>query len=500
VIQLLQHKHQVKAALESFVNRMETRFEKKVKAIQSDRGGEFWNKEIDSFCRTKGIVHRKTNPYSSLENGVAERLNMTLMEKTRALLEESHLGKEFWGEAVLTVNYTRTVSTVHGKTPLEVLTGKRPKVDNLRVFGVKAFVHVPNQKRKKLDAVSEKGTFLGYEPETKGYRILRERDGVVIVSKDVTFEETPRSKTILIDLDEESGESALPKDDGLDELGGARDLSRVSPLDSPSAGATPTGEASASDDPVPEGEKGREAPSKRVRKPSTRYPETEWQRANLAKEKATGHIEPQSYEEALASPDAELWQKAMDEEMASLLENQTWSTEPVPEGVKPVPVKWVYKIKTDENGNIERFKARVCAKGYKQQQGVDFEEVFAPVSRQSTVRALLTIAAVRDLEVEQLDVKIAFLNGDLEEEIWMEQPKGYEVGGKETACHLKKALYGLKQAPRAWHLKLTQEMGKLGFVPSTADPALFTKKTEEETTYAAVWVDDCLVVGEEESA
>jgi hypothetical protein len=199
----------------------------------------------------------------------------------------------------------------------------------------------------------------------------------------------------------------------------------------------------------------------------------------------------------LSGPDSEFWQKAMDEEIVSLLENQTWTAEEVPPGVKTVPVKWVYKIKSDEHGNIERFKARVCAKGYKQTQGVDFEEVFAPVSRQPTLRTLLAVAAVQDLEVEQLDVKTAFLNGDLEEDIWMDQPKGFEVGGKTKACHLQKALNGLKQAPRAWHLKLTKEMSGLGFEPSSADPSLFIRKSEGSITYVAVWVDDCLVVGSE---
>jgi hypothetical protein len=189
------------------------------------------------FCQAKGIVHRTTNPYSSQENGVAERLNRTLVERARALLDSSGLEKKFWAEAVHTVNYlrNRTISRVHGKTPLEVLTGEKPSVSHLRVFGSKCFVHVPQEKRKKLDPVAEEGILIGYKANSKGYRILRKSDGGVQVSKDVKFLE---AETV---------------EDGLDELGGARDLSRVSPLDSPGAGATPTGEASAKEDPEPEG-------------------------------------------------------------------------------------------------------------------------------------------------------------------------------------------------------------------------------------------------------
>jgi hypothetical protein len=267
----------------------------------------------------------------------------------------------------------------------------------------------------------------------------------------------------------------------------------VSPLDSPGAGATPTGEASTRED---------LERSQRARKPSSKYLASEWQCANLAKgaenEAESGKTEPETYSEAISGPDAELWAKAMEEEMASLIENKTWEVKEVPQGVKPVPVKWVFKMKRDQHGNIERYKVRVCAKGFKQTKGVDFEEVFAPVSRQVTLRTLLAVAAAKDLEVDQLDVKTTFLNGDLEEEIWMEQPEGFEIGEKDRACHLQKALYELKQAPRAWHLKLTREMGTLGFETSSADPALFVKRYER-TVYVAVWVDDCLVVGEKEA-
>lgn len=516
VLTLLKEKKQVKGAMEAFVTRMETQLDRKVKSFQSDRGGEFWNRETEDFCGEKGIIHRKTNPYSPQEGGVAERLNRILMEKTRAMLADSGLGPEYWGEAVMTANYVRnrTVSSVHGKTPYEMFAGEKPKVDNLRVFGSKAFVHVPSQKRKKLDAVSEPGVFLGYEPNTKGYRILRNRDWSVIVSKDVTFaEERGSSPVVAEDSEEEDGESGIETEpeSGTELQSEPQSEPQTESGTEPESGAEPEPESSASGG-ERDGERTRgktgETETERVyprreRKPNSLYPKSDWQQALSAKETAKGEpakgrVEPQTYEEALSGEDAELWQRAMDEEMASLLENKTWRVELVPEGVKPVPVKWVFKIKTDENGNVERYKARVCAKGYKQKQGVDFEEVFAPVSRQPTVRALLSLAAVEDLEIEQLDVKTAFLNGELEEEIWMEQPQGFEVGGNEKACHLQKALYGLKQAPRAWHLKLTEEMGRIGFVPSTADPSLFVKQTETESTYAAVWVDDCLIVGKTE--
>lgn len=203
--------------------------------------------------------------------------------------------------------------------------------------------------------------------------------------------------------------------------------------------------------------------------------------------------EPATMEEALQSEDAEQWQQAMDEEIASLLSNNTWTLEEVPAGVKPIPVKWVLKVKKDAKGNVERYKARLVAKGFKQREGIDFEEVFAPVSKYATLRALLATTAALDLELHQLDIKTAFLNGYLQEDVYIQQPPGYETGGDNTACHLHRALYGLRQAPRAWHLRLKEELERHGFRPSDADPGLYIRAEATDNVYILVYVDDILM-------
>jgi hypothetical protein len=185
----------------------------------------------------------------------------------------------------------------------------------------------------------------------------------------------------------------------------------------------------------------------------------------------------------------------MQEEIASLKEYDTWTVEPLPVGVKPIPCKWVYKVKRDAYGNVERYKARLVAKGFRQVEGVDYDEVYAPVSKHSSLRALLSIVADGDFELHQLDVKTAFLNGELEEDIWLCHPPGFEQGPAGTACHLKKALYGLKQAPRAWHLKLKEELLGMGFIESDADPGLFILHYKDRSVYVLVYVDDLLVAG-----
>ena len=203
-------------------------------------------------------------------------------------------------------------------------------------------------------------------------------------------------------------------------------------------------------------------------------------------------VEPQTLDEALNGPQSTQWRAAMAEELQSLLSSNTWDLVSLPVGAKAVPVKWVFKIKRDQNGSVTRFKARLVVQGFRQQQGVDFDEVFAPTSKHTTLRLLLAIAAANDLEIQQLDIKTAFLNGFLEEQVYVKQPPGFPLGSPDLVCHLNKALYGLRQAPRAWFTRLKQELVGMGFTPSESDPALFTYHSKDAVFYLLVWVDDFL--------
>ena len=187
----------------------------------------------------------------------------------------------------------------------------------------------------------------------------------------------------------------------------------------------------------------------------------------------TADTEPSTYQEVV---DCKEWKQAMSEELKSINDNKTWMLTDAPPGVKPIGLKWVFKIKRDADGNITRHKARLVAKGYVQRAGVDFDEVFAPVARMESVRFLLAIAAHHGWTVHHLDVKSAFLNGDLAEEVYVEQPPGYAVRGKERKVYrLHKALYGLRQAPRAWNAKLDSSLQSLGFKCSAAEHAVYVR-------------------------
>ena len=190
----------------------------------------------------------------------------------------------------------------------------------------------------------------------------------------------------------------------------------------------------------------------------------------------------------------------MQEEYESLISTNTWELEHPPKSMRTIPVKWVFKLKRNANGDIDRYKARLVVKGFHQREGIDYDEVYAPVSKHTSLRTLLALVAAKDLELHQLDIKTAFLNGKLEEDVYVEQPPGYEQGPPGLACHLKHALYGLKQAPRTWHKRLDQELALHSFKPSDADPSLYIRHDKHGSVYLLIYVDDILIIADNTTA
>lgn len=207
--------------------------------------------------------------------------------------------------------------------------------------------------------------------------------------------------------------------------------------------------------------------------------------------------DPSTFQEAIGSSERDSWMEAMVEEMESLKKNKTWELSELPEGKKPVGCKWVYKKKEAvSEKEKERFKARLIAKGYSQRKGIDYDEVFSPVVRHTSIRIILTLVASYDLELEQLDVKTAFLHGDLEEVIFMEQPEGFKQPETEhMVCRLKKSLYGLKQSPRQWYKKFDSFMIQIGFTRCEYSYCVYVKSLEDGSyIFLLLYVDDMLIV------
>lgn len=512
VVRPLARKSDVAGAVKDTLTYLENHSGCNTKCLRCDNGSEYINDELSTFCSKNGIKLETTVRYTPEQNGAAERLNRTLMDKVRPMLTNGNLSKSLWAEAVVTANYVRNRSPVSGrdKTPWELFWDTKPDVSHLRTFGARVYALTPKALRNKLENTSEPGRFIGYPPNTKGYKILLD-NGRIIISRDVTFVEsgwtssTLARKPEILPIEEEDAESVGEE--------GPEAPGEQAPPGGPDGG--PGGPGGGFGGPGPGGGGGAGpftgSPSthKRTKRTAAGVPASVWRdesymitgrKRNLAG--LAAHLavisEPSTLDEALASEEAELWQQAMDEEMASLLKNNTWTLEYPPSGITPIPVKWVFKVKRDSTGSVERFKARLVAKGFRQREGIDYDEVFAPVSKYTTLRTLLALAASEDLEVHQLDIKTAFLNGELEEDVWIQQPPLYETSDGK-ACHLHKSLYGLKQAPRAWHAKLKEELEAMGFCSTAADPALFIN-TSGDPIYLLTYVDDILAVTSDSSA
>ena len=206
--------------------------------------------------------------------------------------------------------------------------------------------------------------------------------------------------------------------------------------------------------------------------------------------------EPLTYQQAMSSPDAPYRKEAVNSEIESILQNHTWELVDLPKGSKPLGYKWIFKKKLKADGSIDKYKARLVIKGFRQKQDLDYFDTYSPVTRITSIRMLIAIASILNLEIHQMDVKTAFLNGELEEEIYMQQPEGFLSPGNENkVCKLVKSLYGLKQAPKQWHEKFDETMLSNGFKINESDKLAYIKYTDIGYVIVCLYVDDLLILG-----
>ncbi|RLM60992.1 retrotransposon protein, putative, Ty1-copia subclass [Panicum miliaceum] len=429
---------------------IERQTERKVKLLRTDNGGEFCSDVFNDYCRQEGIVRHHTIPHTPQQNGVAERMNRTIISKARCMLSNARMSKRFWAEAANTACYliNRSPSIpLNKKTPIEVWSSSPADYSQLRVFGCTAYAHVDNG---KLEPRAIKCLFLGYGSGVKGYKLWNPETGKTFMSRSVVFNESVmfndslssdhvpdnsekelRHMSVQVEhVDDEVATQLEPVDDHDNEV--ADDDVQHSP-------------------PVLQLEE--ELPiAHRRSKRSCGPPARLIEECNLTSytlscaEQVENTHEPATYTEAISCDDREKWISAMHEEMQSLEKNCTWEVVPLPEKKKIVRCKWIFKRKEGLSpSEPPKFKVRLVAKGYSQIPGVDYNDIFSPVVKHSSVRTFFSIVASHDFELEQLDVKTAFLHGELEEDIYMDQPEGFIVSGKEKfVCKLKRSLYGLK--------------------------------------------------------
>ncbi|GJU60118.1 retrovirus-related pol polyprotein from transposon TNT 1-94 [Tanacetum coccineum] len=497
-----------------------------------DNGIEFVNKTLTEFYESVGITHNTSVPQTPQQNGVVERRNRTLMEAARTMLIFAKAPMFLWAEAVATACYTLNrslVHTLHGKTYYELLKGKKPEVKYFWVFGSLCYPTNDYDDLGKLKAKADIGIFVGYAPTKKAYRIYNKRTRKIQETVHVTFDELTEGMTSVQPSTGLGPNSMAPGHNGagpeINNLQSGRIGSGL--VTTPTTPSVPPTEKQLSELFQPLFDEDEEFPpdvhphlvnvapprapeiapdspstttvtedapaATTITSPSQTSPpdtgvdgpentittfgsesfensvtnEFDSEASSFGTVNFLENVEPKNFKEAVQYP---CWIDAMQEEIHEFERLAVWELVPAPSHSLVIGLKWVYKIKLDEYGEVLKNKARLVAKGYRQEAGIDFEESFAP-----------------------MDVKTAFLNGELNEVVYVSQPEGFVDPDQPTHVYrLKKALYGLKQAPRAWYDKLSRFLMSTGFSKGVVDPTLFTRKTGKHILLVQIYVDDII--------
>ncbi|KAK2350959.1 putative mitochondrial protein [Trifolium repens] len=458
--------------------------------IRSDHGREFENSKFDDFCAAEGIKHEYSSPITPQQNGIVERKNRTIQESARVMLHAKNVPYHFWAEAMNTACYVHNRVTLRKGTTstlYELWKDRKPTVKHFHIFGSECFILADREPRRKLDPKSEKGFFLGYSTNSRAYRVYNTKTQVVMESVNVVVKDSSDKENEGVDQGTPVSVNAEP-DDGA---------------------STPASMNEADERTIEEDNDESARPQATSKGPSVRVQKNHpldlvignpeqgitTRRTNdvVANSCFVSLFEPKNVKEALTD---EAWIEAMQEELNQFERSEVWDLVPRPEDVNVIGTKWVYKNKSDENGTVTRNKARLVAQGYTQIEGLDFDETFAPVARLESIRLLLGVACILKFKLYQMDVKSAFLNGYLQEEVYVEQPKGFvDPEHPNYVYKLKKALYGLKQAPRAWYERLTQFLEEQGYRKGGSDKTLFVKQEKGKFIIAQIYVDDIVFGG-----
>jgi hypothetical protein len=563
-VSVIRKKSEQPATLKVLRRRAETESGAKMDTLETDGGSEYVNGLVKRDLERHGIRHVATPPYTKEWNGTSERYGQTVMMTTRAIMWGTKLPKSLWGEAVATAAYLinrRPSAKQSGMTPYEAWFGRKPNISHLRIWGSKAYVHVPKERRPdiKLSDRATEALFVGYAEQEGNYRFYIPSQHRIVTSRDAVFHETVVGEKRDSAIDDDQGQAELSTN-GLTEIAASSSSSDETipsdnsdqesesetvatstrafenlpghnnppeyPPDLPELVSLEEEDFDDDDDdeiapeppiaPAPEPQPLRRSArttQPRVRDDDPRFRiesrnpkglmREERQAAQPAMSATAFSIPPelreppQSYKEAMRRPDVEEWIRAMNDEIASLEGMDTWEVLPRPPHTRVLGGRWHFAYKYDEYGAIIRYKARYVAQGYKQIYNVDYTDTYSPVTVSTSIRAVLALAAHFDWPIQQFDVRTAFLNGKLEETIYIELPEGYKTPSSgNTVAHLKKGLYGLKQAGRAWNRTLDEELRKIGFVRCDSDPCVYVKNVDAKSTVIlAIHVDDGLGIG-----
>jgi len=429
-VEIIKNKSDTLPKFKSVLTEIENVSEIRLKSFQSDNGGEYDSIEFSEFLESRGIYRRSSVPYTAQQMGVAERMNQDLLSKARCMLIQAGLGPEFWGEAVNLACYVRNrcVSSVTAKTPYELWFGEEIKdVELLRmkVFGCKAWAAVLPKPQSKLVQRARKCVMLVYSSNKRAYRLWDIDNKYVIESRDVKFNEkcfplntvhAETSECCKSDLNVNVSPELVLEDssdhDLCDNDSDKEETENVEVI--PNVNAT----SDTSSRP------------KRVPKPK---------RCICCNNVKCSVLEPKSVDEALNREFCDEWKQAIIEEILCLESNGTWELVKRPPNAKVTKTIWVLRVKKDQYGFVEKFKARLVVQGCNQIEGVDYTDSYSPVLKKTTIRLMTAISVQQNLTCRQLDVKSAYLHSDIEEDIYIEQPLDFvDKCRPDYVCKLRK--------------------------------------------------------------
>lgn len=533
-IYFLTKKSEAFEAYKEYEERVWTLFEKRINTLRTDNGGEYLSREFHDHLTRKGTKHEETAPYTPQQNGGNERLNQTLGNSSRSMMIYSKCPKFLWPEAYRCSTFIKNrvpSSANQGMTPFEVWHGKKADLPEMRTFGCDAYAKIPDQMRKKLDPKSKPCKMLGYDENSKAYRLWDIEKQEIIISRDVIFNEKfilpwDRETRAVDGIVDENPFGILDHDDEYEERAGDVDEADAGDIDSDSEDDSdddenfrPDAVAAIQQEPAePIQPPARNAAPTRIprpvrnRMPNSRYDQRIWDCsfaevmfAKSVVDKKESDLNdadiPSSYKQAMKSCYSNEWSMAMVDEMVSIENNETFELVPRPRNQKIVGSRWVFDTKKDADGKVLRLKARLVVQGFSQRYGIDYVETFSPTLKMRSWKMFLAFANKRGWKIRQCDVATAFLNSTVDTDIYINQPEGFvntEYPG--YVWKLKKSLYGLKQSPRLWFETMDAFMKESGFQRVEGEPCLYFKESKNagEEVYVAVYVDDILVTGKME--
>nr|KAJ0190081.1 hypothetical protein LSAT_V11C800430260 [Lactuca sativa] len=514
----LKKKSQAAQEIISLIRKNETLTGLKVKQLRSDHGTEFRNSTLEEFCDHKGIGQNFSAPRTPQQNGVAERRNRTLIEAGRTLMIHAGLPMSFWAEAVNTTCFTRNrslIHRIHKKTPYEMLKDRKPDVSFFHVFGCLCYILNQRDPRSKFEPKADKGIFVGYSSISKAFRVFHVNRQCVEESIHVKFDEesytdekvthSPSIFQELLSCPFDESPCAEEKSDSSDPIIPvpcplSQDTTATSADNSLDADETLEAEDSPETDNVsvsisPKSTSVIEHRDHLVNRIIGNVHDGVRTRSSILNNfcmyvNFVSMILPDKVHTALQDAD---WIKAMQEELNQFKRHNVWTLVLRPSGKSITGTHWVYRNKVDKDGIISRNKARLVAQGFTQIESIDYGETFAPVARIEAIRLFLAYASYMNFIVYQMDVKTTFLNGVLEEEVFLNQPPGFvDKDHPDYVYRLDKAVYGLKQAPRAWYETLTSYLLENRYRRGAIDNTLFIKNKGSDMVLVQIYVDDII--------